>query len=52
MIALSGVKSSPQAFIRHAILFLDTSDNALYNQVHCLIGTTYLSIVATNDAML
>ena len=49
MIALSAVQSSAQLFIHNAILCIDTSYNALYYQVHCIIGTLYLSIIASND---
>ena len=50
MIALSFVQSSAQTIIHSAIVFIDTSDNAWYNQVHWLIGTPYLSIIASNGA--
>ena len=46
IIALSTVQSS---FIHNAILFIDTSNNAWYNQSHWLIGTPYLLIIASND---
>ena len=42
------VQSSAQKFIHNAILFIDTSNSAWYNQAHCLIGTPYLSTVASN----
>ena len=42
------VPSSSQALIHHAILFIDTSDNASYNQLHWLIGMSYLSIIASS----
>ena len=44
LIALSTVQSSAQIFSHNAILFIDTSDNAWYNQVHW----PYLSIIASN----
>ena len=47
MVALSAVQSSTQTFIHNAILSIDTSNN-WYNQVHWLIGTPYLSIIASN----
>ena len=34
VIALSAVKSSAQAFIHNAVLFIDTSTSALCNQVN------------------
>ena len=48
MIALSAAQSTAQTYIHNAILFIDTSNNVLYNQVHWLIGMPYLSIIATN----
>ena len=48
MIALSTVQSSAQTFIHNAVLFIDTSNNAWYNQPHWLIWTPYLSIIASN----
>ena len=42
MIAHLAVQSSTQTFIHNAFLLIDTSDNARYNQVHLLIGTSYL----------
>ena len=50
IIALSAVQSYAQTFIRNAIrsMFIDTSDNFSYNQVHWLIRTPYLSIIANN----
>ena len=50
MIALSAVQSSAQTYIHNGILFIDTSNNAWYNQVHWLIGTSYLSIIASNSS--
>ena len=35
--------------IHSAILVIDTSNNASYNQVYWLIGTPYLSIKASSD---
>ena len=34
--------------VHNAIMLTDTSDNALYNQVHWVIRTPYLSIEASN----
>ena len=48
MIGLSAFQSSAQTFSHNAILFIDASDNAWYNQVHWLIGMAYLSIIASN----
>ena len=48
MIALSAVQSSAKKFIHNAILFIETSDIARFNQVDCLIDTPYLSIIASN----
>ena len=48
MIAFSAVQSFAQTFIHNAILFIDTSNNDLYNQTHWLIGTLYLWIIAIN----
>ena len=36
MITRSAVQSSAQTFIHNAILFIDTSNKAWYNQVHCI----------------
>ena len=47
-IALSAVHSSAQTHIHSAILVIDTSNNASYNQVHWLVRTPYLSIKASN----
>ena len=49
MIALSAVQSSTHTFIHNTILFIDTSDNVSYNKRHRLIGTPYLSIIASNE---
>ena len=46
--ALSAVQSSAQTRIHSAILVIDTSNNASYNQVHWLVGTPYLAIKASN----
>ena len=35
--------------VHNAIMFIDTSNNAWYNQVHWLFGMPYLSIIATKD---
>ena len=48
-IALSAAQSSAQRRIHGAILVIDTSNNASYNQVHWLVRTPYLSIKANND---
>ena len=48
-IALSAAQSSGETCIHSAILVIDTSNNASYNQVHWLVGTPYLSIKASND---
>ena len=47
-IALSVAQSSAQTRIHSAILVIDTSNNASYNQVHWLVRTSYLSIKASN----
>ena len=44
LIALSTVHSCAQIFSHNAILFIDTSDNVWYKQVHW----SYLSIIASN----
>ena len=49
IVALSAVQSSAQTFVHIPILFIDTSNNALYNQVHRLIGTPYLTMIASNE---
>ena len=51
MIALSAVQSSARTFIHNAILFIDISDNAWYNQVHWLLGTPYLSKITSNELL-
>ena len=48
MIALLAVQSCAQIFIHKAIMLIDNSDNASFNQVHWLIRTPYLSIKASN----
>ena len=48
MIALLAAQSSTQTFIHDVFLFLDTCGNAWYNQIHCLIGRPYLSVIASN----
>ena len=50
-IALSAAQSSAQTRIHSAILIIDTSNNASYNQVHWLVRTPYLSIKASNDCV-
>ena len=47
-IALLAAESSIQKCIHNAIVFIDTSNNALYNQLHWLVGTPYLAIKASN----
>ena len=49
MIVFSAVQSSAPTLIHNNVLFIDTSDNAWYNQVQCLIWTPYLAIIANND---
>ena len=49
-IALAAAQSSAQTRIHSAILVIDTSNNASYNQVHWLVRTPYLSIKASNVA--
>ena len=51
MIALSAVQLTAQIFIHNVISFIDTFDNAWYNHVYWLIGTPYLSIIASNVLM-
>ena len=48
-IALSAAQSSAQTCIHSAILVIDTSNNASYNQVHWLARTPFLSIKASNE---
>ena len=48
MIALSVVHSPTLTRIQNAILFIDTSNNAWYNNVHLLMGTPCLTIIASN----
>ena len=48
VIARSAVQSSTQTRIHNAILFIETSNNASYNQVHWLFMTPYLAIKASN----
>ena len=48
-IALSAAQSSAQTRIHSAILVIDTSNNASYNQVHWLVRTPYLSIKSSNE---
>ena len=50
-IALSAAKSSAQTRNHNAIVVIDTSNNASYNQVHWLVRTPYLSIKASNEAV-
>ena len=46
--ALSAVQSSTETHIHSAILVIDTSNNASYNQVNWLVDTPYLAIKASN----
>ena len=48
LIALSTAQSSAQTRIHSAVLVIDTSNNASYDQVHWLVRTPYLSIKASN----
>ena len=48
IVDISSVQSSAQTFIHNAILFIDTSNNAWHNQAHWVIGTPYLSTIASN----
>ena len=48
-ITLSADQSSAQRRIHTAILVIDTSNNASYNQVHWLVRMPYLSIKASNE---
>ena len=43
------VQSSAQTCIRNTILFNYTSNNAWHNQAHWLVGTPYLSTIASNE---
>ena len=47
-IAHSAFQSSAQTHIHNAIVVIDTSNNASYNQVHWLVGTPYLAVKASN----
>ena len=49
--ALLDVQSSTWTRIHSAILVIDTSNNASYNQVHWLVGTPYLAVKASNDGV-
>ena len=48
-IDLLAVQSSAQTFIPYAILFIDTSNNAWYNQDYWLTGTPFVSMIANNE---
>ena len=48
MIAHLAVQSCAQKFIHNAIMFIDTSNNASYNQVHWPVRRPYLSIKASD----
>ena len=48
MIVLLAVQSCAHTYIHNAIMLIDTSDNASYNQVHWIIRAPYLSIKASN----
>ena len=45
---ISTVQSSAQTFIHNAVLFIDSFNNAWHLQAHWLIGTPYLSTIASN----
>ena len=49
MIALSAVQSTTETFVYNDSLFIDTSNNAWYNQAHWLRGMPYLSIISSYD---
>ena len=49
IVDISAVQSSVQTFVHNAIMLIDTSDNAWYNQTHWLIRTPYLSTIASNE---
>ena len=49
-IALSAAQSTAQTRIHNAILVIDTSNNASYNQGHWLFEIPYLSIKTSNDS--
>ena len=46
-VEISAVQLSAQTFIRSAILFINTSNNAWHNQAHWLIGMPYLSTISS-----
>ena len=48
MIDFLTVQSSAQTFIHNAIVFIDTPNNALYNQAHWFFGTPYLSMTTVS----
>ena len=48
IVDISAVQSCALTFIHNAILFVDTSNNARLNHAHWLIGTPYLSTIASN----
>ena len=52
IVDISAVQSSAQIIIHNAISLIDTSNNAWYNQDDWLIGTPYLSTIASNAAVL
>ena len=49
IVDISAVQSSVQTFTHNTILFIDKSNNAWQSQAHWLIGTPYLSTIASND---
>ena len=48
----SEFQSSAQTFMHNAILLIDTFGKYWYNQIHWLIGTPYLSTIASNEPSL
>ena len=48
IVDIMAVQSSAQTFIHNTILFIDTFNNAWHNQADWLIGTPYLSTIASN----
>ena len=51
IVAISAVESSAPAFIHNAIVFIDTWDNAWYNQLHWVVETPYLSTIDSNGCV-
>ena len=50
--ANSAAQSSAQTHTHSAIVVIDTSNNASYNQVHWLVGMPYLAVKASNAKIL